>query len=1369
MSTTTVYLVGNTGSSNYLKPSLDVVSGSGTLYPSGSFSSLSTAIHYITTGNTETRYYVHTTLGAVLQKAGISLSAVTKIKVTAQFRVGYHNYTSYAPVYGQSGVYANAYCYSAIGGVASSTVTVGNDSSVYTTTYEATSFNSSTGIHAYGDYKTGDYTFNGCVGVACTSMFVTITYEQSCDVRSAVVSNSTGNSVDCASSAKSLSSSNGSISVSGTYVASGYSSTTAKWENSEGYVYSSSQSGSFYMQNPSEYLQFKVYSGSTIIGVSSTCHVTTTIPSPMVSVDSNCVSATVSVGSSRPSGYYYKYELCTSGGQRVSISSSVTSSTYTFSNLSPNTQYRYYVYIVGSSGNTMSSSTGLVSTTNAVVNISSSDLRCDTVKLEATDSCGATPTLKYSLNEVNFYNVVLNSAGYVTTPSMSGNNTYYFKAVSSNVESPTITVVTPSESTSMKFRDGSDEYTSGFNLDYPRSVLCSASSNSYFKTVHFEYTTEVGDTGWTSLSPSGQNVPVLYSNKNYRFRSYILDGSTRKGEVLATLTVDENNNRFAEIWRSDVSGSHYEAEDGGESKVYPTGSSTINFRLTSKYDNSPILTRTFSYTLSGTTYTSQTLSFRAEEGNTYAISGTVTYKYNGNTITSYTLNSYTVRVITFTTGKIYATSQTLGQTPVVLYGTGATAEGHLTTAGENVMIYAGEWGSGDLRYEYSAYTRNNSSSQWATMSTDDGILYGYGDTSYYCVLIPYSTDKQYAIRFLISSIDDVGHQESSTPYKFTVGWLTARIGIVSDVIVTPDPAVGKIDSTEFNANASNSYVKGHTATLTYNWSLLEYGLDVTDDKVDFIDCVRTDDTIKFTVNANGIYTLRCSINGTYSGGTLPETVWEYPLEIRPITLTGISDFNRFALVFYKGDKCFVATRHSAPYFTSLTFDKYLSNIGVMNCVITGTSKVSMTDESSVESLMTEPGTYVCLLDRMNPIWIGIVTNPASVDTNYYDTPVNVSQYKVTAYECQKVLATDYIPDTDKGLLSGSLSNIVRKIIPEKYHGDIGTSSVNYGISLSNTSRLTALDQLYSQCGWKYRCRPNTISFWNVVHDYDGSSFTISDGEYEVGDVLVFYDGMKYGCGFVSATVGNSITIGPSFNLPSPNSAEIHVSSFRDFLIDFKPAYYQTYNTVQWTINRESLNTDVAPNIRDKFGTAIVYGIGYSGETIASKMRAWMKIEKDYTIADSMKITRSYDSEIDTVVKLDDVTYNNKSYSRYTITFNGWSFPDLVTLNRLATDGIKPRIYYVNLNSELNYMEIGYLTGLPTVADNPRRYYDQGNNKKCAYTISIEMVRQSRAIQLHYRHPLLNLLFNYPMLFSLCSQLTDRQNFLLPMKVCVLAI
>ena len=139
---------------------------------------------------------------------------------------------------------------------------------------------------------------------------------------------------------------------------------------------------------------------------------------------------------------------------------------------------------------------------------------------------------------------------------------------------------------------------------------------------------------------------------------------------------------------------------------------------------------------------------------------------------------------------------------------------------------------------------------------------------------------------------------------------------------------------------------------------------------------------------------------------------------------------------------------------------------------------------------------------------------------------------------------------------------------------------------------------------------------------------------------------------IAATSGSSFTLSSYIEYLVEEPTELYTTWYSSFLVDYAPTYYQNYAPTTYTINNQATDFTDKSNITDRFGSITVYGVGNSGECIASTMKAWMKINLDYTIDGSMKITNSYDSILDSVKNVGETD----TQISFQLTFNGWSYP-----------------------------------------------------------------------------------------------------------------
>lgn len=1253
--------------------------------------------------------FVKVSVSKLLEVAGIPSEYVSKINYSAVLTTGYSWSPSPDSPVVVDGLSKFQSAKASIGNGDQVVVPNGDDA---TATYESTT-TVGDAILSLDYYTQGGNSNPTYDGIVCTSFTATITYEiPPCSISiSATVrgydSSDVPTDYDISTSSKSLKAYNdcscyltggasysGSCgTVAGTWQVSKDRST---WEDAD-------INNSWYCvdSNP-VYLRYKATDGTTT-AYSGVATVNSTPPTITITASSNCnsVTASATLGKSLDSGFTYKYAI------RVSSSSDYgpEQDSGSFESLSPSTAYTVIYRVYGSHGMVYAYNVAPVSTVSAQITDVVATPTCTSININATHTCSSTMTVKLYSDAAREHLVATKTIGGTGAnfTGLSTSTAYYYTitATSTTEYRGSSSTLIPGLSLEICTVDFPDihvgDITSDISIAYPDTMLIETSSNcgSSNPTLY----KSADGTNWTSMGSSGSATLNLFSN--WHIKAEINIGGHTYTASQSWVVSDPTYSADAVSTKS--GSTSLEVSNGQTIDVFETGSYRVRYSLHSTWDTSRIVTKSYTYSWkkgsgSTTTVTTPYVDVSISSGGVYAITNSkVTYTLGSDRKESDVYSLY-INPIVFTNGDVYAASSA-GRQLISSGGNKPTVN-----SGEVVLITAENWGTSNITVTWSAFYSANHST-WIN-AAGSSYCNLYNSRNDRVSFQPLSTDYYYAIGWKVVSIDDIGQRkESSQTYQYSNGsWFICQVGIVPIVEYLPDPHVGAKNDTEFNADASGSYVLGQTFNLSYQWHLKD-GTTTVDSKLDITSGSLTSPELSFKITDNGDYTLQCTISGTYAGSTpLTPVVWSADTSIKEITDTGIDDYDRFSMVFtdyydnLDSAKCFVASRNNVPYFVDLKFGKYLSNIGTMTCTLIGLDRCTTDDGRPVLDMFDEPGCRVCILDRMNPVWIGIVTEASAVETNYYEAESEISMINITAYESTKELALDYVPNTDTGLIAGTLTSVAKKIIPESYQGQIGESNVQYGISISNTSRLTALDQLYAQAGWRYRCRPDTKVFWSSTSPSVDS-----------GVIVVAFDTVtrQYGC---------FIKNGDAF-MSHIESDEVKYSAYDGYLIDFKPSYYQTYNTRTWTVNYDATNVSDAKNIRDKFGTAIVYGVGYSGETIASNMKAWMKINPDYTIDNSMRITKSYDSELDSVVKLDDVDVDGTIYSRFTLTFNGWSFPDLATLDRLTNAGVKPRVYYVNGAGGLYYLELECLPSLSPV-NNPRRYYDQAGNKKTAYVVTV---------------------------------------------------
>ena len=194
------------------------------------------------------------------------------------------------------------------------------------------------------------------------------------------------------------------------------------------------------------------------------------------------------------------------------------------------------------------------------------------------------------------------------------------------------------------------------------------------------------------------------------------------------------------------------------------------------------------------------------------------------------------------------------------------------------------------------------------------------------------------------------------------------------------------------------------------------------------------------------------------------------------------------------------------------------------------------------------------------------------------------------------------------------------------------------------------------------------------------------------------------------TSGNHITISrASETLPD---GIYRFTNYRGFLVDYRPAYYQDYVPLELNINECAQNVDSTSVAADKFGEVSVFGVGNSGETISSNMRAWMKINPNYTIDNTARISKSYDSTIDTINTLGEAVLDGYTWTRFAITVNGWSFPSGPTINTH-----RPTIFYKNKNGEVMVMELRSISSVIIPETDIVKFVDQSSTEKTQFIAS----------------------------------------------------
>lgn len=486
---------------------------------------------------------------------------------------------------------------------------------------------------------------------------------------------------------------------------------------------------------------------------------------------------------------------------------------------------------------------------------------------------------------------------------------------------------------------------------------------------------------------------------------------------------------------------------------------------------------------------------------------------------------------------------------------------------------------------------------------------------------------------------------------------------------------------------NNSYVPSvdpQGNTISYEW----IGTNEAGDRIEFLPGFdKTSKTPQFKCNVPGTYTIQLSADSSLV--YVDTAIVSQELLIGEITVVDLGVLNRYTIALRNGNNIEYLTRTTNPAFTDLTFSSVLNEIGNASFVSLGL------DDPNILNI----GTAVCIIDNLVPVWYGTIVEINQVNNNVYNSTVKIPQYEISCDEALKELAMNNI--TISGNVTATVDSLAKQIIPTANQGDIPTTTVPYTISLQETSRLSALDSLSNQVGWRFRCRPNVKGYYIETTVSDGT-YTLASGQVTQGDSVLIYTNAGYIFG-IAATTGSSFTLSSSIEYLVEEPTELYTTWYSSFLVDYAPTYYQNYAPTTYTINNQATNFTDKSNITDRFGSITVYGVGNSGECIASTMKAWMKINLDYTIDGSMKITNSYDSILDSVKNVGETD----TEISFQLTFNGWSYPTI-----LPAQG--PWIFYTSDSGEVMYIS----SELRNMS-NANRYYDTSNMKKtsCVITVS----------------------------------------------------
>lgn len=516
------------------------------------------------------------------------------------------------------------------------------------------------------------------------------------------------------------------------------------------------------------------------------------------------------------------------------------------------------------------------------------------------------------------------------------------------------------------------------------------------------------------------------------------------------------------------------------------------------------------------------------------------------------------------------------------------------------------------------------------------------------------------------------------------GYLVGVFSVISSFTMVPSEA-GPGDTITITENTSYvPSVDPQGNTISYTWS----GTTEAGDQIEFLPGFsNTSKTPQFKCSVPGTYTITLSADSSI--GYVETAIVSQELLIGEITVIDLGVLNRYTIALRNGNNIEYLTRTTNPAFTDLTFSSVLNEIGNASFVSLGL------DDPNILNI----GTSVCIIDNLVPIWYGTIVEINQVNNNVYNSTVKIPMYEISCDEALKELAMNNI--TISGNVTATVDSLAKQIIPTANQGDIPTTTVPYTISLQETSRLSALDSLSNQVGWRFRCRPNVLGYYIETTVSDGT-YTLASGQVTQGDSVLIYTNAGYIFG-IAATTGSSFTLSSSIEYLVEEPTELYTTWYSSFLVDYAPTYYQNYAPTTYTINNQATNFTDKSNITDRFGSITVYGVGNSGECIASTMKAWMKINLDYTIDGSMKITNSYDSILDSVKNVGETD----TEISFQLTFNGWSYPTI-----LPAQG--PWVFYTSDSGEVMYIS----SELRNMS-NANRYYDTSNMKKtsCVITVS----------------------------------------------------
>lgn len=740
-----------------------------------------------------------------------------------------------------------------------------------------------------------------------------------------------------------------------------------------------------------------------------------------------------------------------------------------------------------------------------------------------------------------------------------------------------------------------------------------------------------------------------------------------------------------------------------------------------------------------TTYESAASLSILVNGVTQSLTTSDVWKYTVVTITSN--GTYT---LTFNATNIYDSSDTYTSSydlvvDGILQGTGTLNINGQPITNSNGRVPA--YSTMNLSVSGISGWDSNATHTWSVVSspTNDPSYYELTDTSITtCTLKPKNTSQVY---YITHSITSYGVTKSTT---LSAGVsISCYKGVVATFTVAPNE--GGTTTHFITSNESIAPVEDPLPqpTKTYLWQILDSNGIVYTDCVFYNSTTYTSENIEISFPSPDTYTIRLiASSDSYEDG-----VYELGVLVGNAIQVDLGVVNRYSIELSNGEVIGIAARKSPVKFTGLTYMKSLNQTGSATFRLIGANKFTKEVGGIVVSATSDllrVGTKVTILDNLVPLWMGVISGCTEVNQNFFSNVNTLRTFDVECDESIKELSFEYVPLANTGTVNGTIPEIVGKIIDSSNIGVVTASPVNYAISIETTSRLAALDSLSNQLGWRYRCRPNITSYYKEVsvttNEYSEiTSYRLpaNSGAAE-DDKIVLYDpvGKSYAVAFIDSisTVGDYDIItfrsyyGSVDYLRSDGGVltnDIRATTYNTYLIDYKPTYYQSYIPISFKINQYAQNVTDLSNAKDKYGEVSVYGVGYSGEHIASNMRAWMVVNPDYTIDKSARIATSYDSSLDSISKIDTVVgkeTSSKSFARYNLVLNGWSFPTTINANYV------PTVFYSNLYKtggadyrHLRKIELTYDSSeCPNIDVNPRFFYDQNNNKKTSYTISVDL-------------------------------------------------